>query len=108
MKEHTSFLSASPMRILFAADDDGVDGDEDCEHKCQDRLDGNQYHARHGLSGLRDAKLLHEDEDADNREYPDDLDDGINPIAGLRHVGSPEEHKNRHERLDDELSGGLR
>lgn len=40
-------------------------------------------------------------------EYADYLDDGIDPVAGLRHVGPPEENEDRHERFNDQLSGTL-
>lgn len=55
------------MWVLFAADDDGVHGDEDSEHQRQNALNGDQYHAGDRLGRLRDAKLLDEDQDAHYR-----------------------------------------
>lgn len=62
--EQLGFLASPAVRVLLAAGDDGVDGDQDGQDPGQSGLHSDQDHASDGLRSLCNAELLDEDEDA--------------------------------------------
>lgn len=97
----TGFLPALSVGVCAEADDYRVDGDEDREDAGEAALHGDEDDAGDGLGGLRDAELLDEDQDAADREDADDLDDDVDPVAGLLLVRSRPQEEDEHEGFDD-------
>ena len=62
----TSFLASFSVRVLLAAHDDGVYGDENSQHASQYGLDNDENNTSYGLSCLCDTKLFNEDQNAYN------------------------------------------
>jgi hypothetical protein len=84
----TSFLASLSVRVLFAAHNDSVCGNENGQHSRQHALDGNKNHSGDCLSCLCNAELFNEDQNAYDRKSPDDLDEDVDDVARFSFVRS--------------------
>lgn len=95
------------MGVHAYAIDESVDANQDGEQACQDRLHNDEDEAGDGLGGLREAKLLDENQDANDGNDADDLDGNVDPLARRHGVWSQENQEQEHNGLDDQLAGRL-
>ena len=100
-------LALLAMRVFLAADDETVDSDQDGQDDGKRRLYDNQDNSSDRLGGLRDAELFDKDQYTYHRKHTHDLDDDIDPIAGLPVVWAAPEKEDQHESFDDELATSL-
>ena len=106
----TSFLSLLPLlavRVLLAADNDGIDGNQDRQDAGQDGLHDNQSQTSHRLGSLVNTKLFNEYQNADDGNHTNDLNHNVDPVSRLERERAEPELDDEEERLDDELTGGL-
>lgn len=78
-----SFLPLLTMRVVTAANDNGVDSNQDSQKPSQDSLHNDQDKTGNSLSGLSNAKFLNENQNADDRQDTDHLDDDVDPVSGF-------------------------
>jgi len=84
----TSFLPLFAVRVLLAADNDSIDSNKNSQEASEDCLHDNQHKTSNSLGGLSNTKLFDKNQDADNREYTDNLNDDVDPVSGLERVGA--------------------
>ena len=86
------------VRVLLAHDDDCVDDEADGEGGGEGGLDNNEGDASDGFGVGCDAHLVHEDDEADDRENAHAADDDVEDVAGFGVVGAgpEEEHQQTH------------
>lgn len=87
--------------VLFDADNEGIDCDQDGENTSENGLHNDEHHASDGLSCLTDTKLFHEDQDANNRRHSNDLNEDVDPASTPKLIRPSPEQKSQHDSLDD-------
>lgn len=105
--EFFALVTAFDIVVLLAADDDGVDGDEDGESAGQNALDDDENNAGDGSRGLGDSEFLGEDQDARNRDDTDDSDENINDVTSLAVERTADDEEAEENQLAGKLTAGL-
>jgi len=95
------------VRVLLAADDDCVDGNEYTQDTCQRSLHDDKYETSNGLGGLAHAQLFDKDQDTDDGEHANNRDGDVDPGARLERVWTSPQKHDEHKGFNNELTGRL-
>ena len=71
------------MGVLFTAEYDGVDCNQDGENSSQDRLNYDENHPSNSLSGLSNTKFLYEDQNANNGDDANNLNNNVDNVTAF-------------------------
>ena len=95
------------MGILSEAKYESIHGHEDDQKASQDGLDDDEGESSHRLGGLGNAKFMHKDEDAGDRQHTHHLNRDADPLGGFGLVRSDPEQEDQEETFHDQLAARL-